>query len=81
MSAALLSLAALEMELGLCLIFHYRLRLAVYVTVRHMLRTFLPFFFLPEQAFIGSPMSLSLLGQYIFKNGVIVGALLVVYAK
>ena len=75
-NAALLSLAALETGLGLCLIFHCRLRLAVYVAVGHMLGTFFP-----EQAFIGSPMSLSLLGQYIFKNAVIVGALLVVYAK
>ena len=46
-----------------------------------MLGTFLPFLFFPDQAFTGSPISMSLLGQYIFKNGVIVGALLVVYAE
>ena len=80
-NAALLSLAALETGLGLCLIFRWRLRLAVYVAVGHMLGTFFPLFFFPEQAFTGSPLSLSLLGQYIFKNAVIVGALLVVYAK
>lgn len=79
--AALLSLAVLETGLGLCLIFHCRLRLIVYVAVGHMLGTFLPLFFFPEQAFTGFPLSPSLLGQYIFKNAVIVGALLVVYAK
>lgn len=71
----------LETVLGLCLIFHYRLRMAVYLAVGHMLGTFLPFFFFPEQAFTGFPLSLSLVGQYIIKNFIVVGALLVVYAK
>ena len=79
-NAAILSLAVFETGLGLCLIFHYRLRLAVYVAVGHMLGTFLPFFFFPEQAFT-SQLSLSLLGQYIIKNFVVVGALFVLYAK
>lgn len=80
-NAALLSLAMLETGLGLCLIFYYRLRLTVYLAIGHMLGTFLPFFFFPEQALTGTQFSLSLVGQYIIKNFVVVGALLVVFAK
>ena len=80
-SPALLTLAIFETGLGLCLLFNYRLRLAIYLAVVHMLGTFLPFFFFPEQAFAGHPLSLSLLGQYIIKNFVVVGAFLVLYTK
>ena len=80
-STALLSLAALEAGLGLCLLFNYRLRLVIYLAVGHMLGTFLPLYLFPEQAFAGHPLSLSLLGQYIIKNFVVIGAFLVLYAK
>ena len=43
--------------------------------------TFLPIFLFPEQVFTTSPLSLSLVGQYILKNLVIIGALFVLYAK
>ena len=78
---ALLSLAAFEVGLGLCLLFNYRLRLAVYLAIGHMLGTFLPFFFFPDQAFAGHPLSLSLPGQYIIKNLVLLAAFLVLYSK
>lgn len=41
-----------------------------------MLGAFLAFFLVPEQAFTGLPLSMSLRGQYIFKNAVIIGAFL-----
>ena len=78
---ALLSLAIMETLLGLCLLFGYRLKWIVYLAVGHMMGTFLPIFFFPEQVFTTSPPSLSLVGQYILKNLVIIGALFVLYAK
>ena len=78
---ALLSLAIMETLLGLCLLFGYRLKWVVYLAVGHMMGTFLPIFFFPEQVFTTSPLSLTLVGQYILKNIVIIGALFVLYAK
>ena len=80
-SPALLSLAAFETGIGLCLLFNCRLRLAIYVAIGHMLGTFLPLFLFPEQAFAGHPLSLSLVGQYIIKNFVVTGAFFVLYSK
>ncbi|MHA6248978.1 hypothetical protein ACXYMU_13635 [Pontibacter sp. CAU 1760] len=79
--AALLALATFETALGFCLTFRYRLRLAVYLAAGHMLSTFLPLLFFPDETFTGFPVSLSLVGQYIFKNFVLLSALLVVYAR
>ena len=78
---ALFSLAIMETLLGLCLLFGYRLKWIVYLAVGHMMGTFLPIFLFPEQVFTTSPLSLSLVGQYILKNLVIIGALFVLYAK
>ncbi len=80
-SPALMALAALETGVGLCLLFNYRFRLAVYSAFGHILCTFLPFFFFPEQVFDGGALSLSLVGQYILKNFVLIGALFVLYAQ
>lgn len=80
-NSALLSLAVFETVLGLSVIFNYRLRLIIYLTIGHMLGTFLPLIFFPEQVFTTFPLSLSLVGQYIIKNFIIVGALLVLYSK
>jgi uncharacterized membrane protein YphA (DoxX/SURF4 family) len=80
-SPALLSLALIETLIGLCLIFHYRLKWIIGLAVGHMLGTFLPLFFFPEQAFTTTPISFSLVGQYIIKNLVIVSALFVLYLR
>ena len=80
-SPALLSLAVIETGIGLCLLFHYRLRLTIYLAIGHMFGTFLPFFFFPEQTFAESLYSLNLVGQYIIKNLVFVGGLFVLYTK
>lgn len=78
---AIIMLAVLETLLGFCLLFPYRLKGIVYLAVGHMMGTFLPIFFFPEQVFTISPLSLSLVGQYIIKNLVIISALFVLYAK
>lgn len=78
---ALITLAIMETLLGLCLLFGFRLKLITFLAIGHMMGTFMPMFFFPEQVFTSAPLSLSLVGQYILKNLVIVGALFVLYAK
>lgn len=78
---AQITLALMETTLGLCLLIGCRLRWTVYAATGHMIGTFLPIFFFPEVVFTGNPLSLSLEGQYILKNFIIVGAFFVLYAK
>ena len=78
---AQIMLATMETVLGLCLVFGFRLRWTVYAAIGHMMGTFLPVFFFPKVVFSSAPISLSLEGQYILKNLIIVGALFVLYAK
>jgi uncharacterized membrane protein YphA (DoxX/SURF4 family) len=78
---ALFSLAIMETLIGLCFIFRYHLKWVICLAVGHMLGTFLPLFFFPEQAFTAAPISFSLVGQYIIKNLVIVSALFVLYLR
>lgn len=78
---AQITLAIMETALGLSLVFGFRLRWTVYAAIGHMMGTFLPLFFFPEVVFSSAPLSLSLEGQYILKNLIIVGALFVLYAK
>jgi uncharacterized membrane protein YphA (DoxX/SURF4 family) len=78
---AQITLAIMETVLGLCLVSGWRLRWTVYAAIAHMMGTFLPVFFFPEVVFTSAPTSLSLEGQYILKNFIIVGAFFVLYAK
>lgn len=80
-SSSLLLLAVVETVVGLCILFNYKLRLAIYLALGHMIGTFLPLYLFPEQAFSDFPVSISLMGQYIIKNLVIVSALLVLFSK
>ncbi|MFT5165180.1 MAG: putative membrane protein YkgB [Saprospiraceae bacterium] len=72
-------LALLEVSIGICLITRIYLKVAVTIAIIHLTMTFTPFLLFPEQAFQGSLISPSLLGQYIFKNIIIISALLVIY--
>jgi uncharacterized membrane protein YphA (DoxX/SURF4 family) len=78
---AQITLAIMETVLGLCLVLGWRLRWTVYAAIAHMMGTFLPVFFFPEVVFTSAPTSLSLEGQYILKNFIILGAFFVLYAK
>ena len=78
---ALLSLATLEVAIGLCLLSKRFMKLAIAAAVFHMIMTFSPIFLFPEEAFRGSLLQPSLLTQYILKNIIIIFALLVIYPK
>lgn len=65
-----------ETLIGVCLLLG-RTRLALPLLLCHLPGTFLPFVIVPEICFDGGLLGLSLEGQYIVKNLVLVGAALV----
>lgn len=78
-SCCIAALAIFEITIGLLLISGYLPKLAVSFAIAHLLCTFTPFIFFPEMVFNLDVNSLSLLGQYIIKNIVIICALLIIY--
>ena len=76
---SIILLAIMEVGIGLCLIFNLFTRTVIIVTISHLILTFTPFLFFPDLTFQGSYVSPSLLGQYIFKNIIIIMALWAIY--
>lgn len=69
-------LAIMETGIGLFLILNLYRRITVKIGLAHILFTFTPLFLFPEQVFNNSPFELTLLGQYIAKNLIIICALI-----
>lgn len=80
-AAALRLLAFIEMGIATILFCDLKRRWVVGVALWHMGCTFLPMVLLPGETFTEDPISLTLLGQYIVKNLVIVAALIAIYSK
>ncbi len=74
---SLLILAIIETVIGLFLLFNVRHRVVIISAIVHMLCTFTPLFLMSDQCFDKHFYDLSLLGQYIIKNLVILSALIV----
>jgi len=74
----LYTLAVLELLIGMGLFSGKKINFVINITLAHMIFTFLPFLLFPNQSFGEVPMSLTLLGQYILKNLVIICALLMI---
>jgi uncharacterized membrane protein YkgB len=75
-------LGTVEIVVGICLIFGALLRLALFAFVAQMLGTFLVFVILPDVAFRdGNPMLLTVEGEFVVKNLVLLSAGLVVGAN
>ena len=72
-------LALWETLLGVMFITNCCRRIAVWGALLHMVGTFTPLIFFPEASFTINLLSFTLLGQYIVKNLIIVGALWVLY--
>ena len=70
-----------EMLIGICLLFPPLIRIGLGLLALQMPGTFLPLVLLPEVCFINIPFDLTLEGQYIVKNLVLIGAGLVVGSK
>lgn len=73
---ALTLLAIIETGIGLFLIMNWRKGATLTVAIFHMLLTFSPLFIFPNLIFGKGELVLTLVGQYIFKNLIILSALL-----
>ena len=78
---SIILLAIWETLIGVLLLFSIWYRLALNIAVVHILFTFSPFLFFPDILWTDAPFGLTLLGQYIVKNVIILGALLVLLWK
>lgn len=67
-----------EMLIGICLLYRPLFRIGILLLFLQMPGTFLPLVLLPEVTFVTFPYALTVEGQYIVKNLVIIGAALVV---
>jgi uncharacterized membrane protein YkgB len=74
-------LAVWESILGIFLIMGKMNKAILVITLVHMSCTFMPFVFMPEQSFNSKFFFLTLVGQYIMKNVIIIFAMMVLYEK
>ncbi len=75
---SLLLLAIWETAIGVLLLAGVYSRWVIRIVLVHMICTFTPLFLLPALSFTAAPFSLTLVGQYIIKNIVIISALFVI---
>ena len=67
-----------EVAIGICLLYQPFIRMGILLMMPQMIGTFLPLILLPNVVYDGSFFALTLEGQYIVKNLVLIGAALVV---
>ncbi|CAB4571985.1 unannotated protein [freshwater metagenome] len=70
-----------EIAIGLAFLFTPLTRVAIFLLALQMPGTFLPLVLLPEVCFTIFPVALTIEGQYIVKNLVIIGAALVIGSR
>lgn len=75
---SLILLAIWETCIGILMVSGLFLKLVTRMVLLHMICTFTPLFLLPGVAFTSAPLALTLIGQYIIKNIVIISALFVI---
>ena len=75
----IITLASWECIIGLLLMIGKWIKPALVLLFLHMICTFTPFIFFPNQIFNVAPYGLSLTGQYIVKNIIIIAAGLVLW--
>jgi len=69
------------MIIGICLLYTPLIRIGLFLLALQMPGTFLPLVLRPEICFLDFPFNLTLEGQYIIKNLVLIGAAMVVGSK
>lgn len=67
-----------EVVIGVCFLYRPLIRVGIALLAPQMLGTFLPLILLPDVTFQEFPIILTLEGQYIIKNLIIIGAAMVV---
>lgn len=75
---SLLLLAIWETIIGILMVSGLYSKLVIRMILLHMIFTFTPLFLLPGISFTSAPPALTLIGQYIIKNIVIICALFVI---
>jgi uncharacterized membrane protein YkgB len=80
-SASIILLAIWESLIGILMLANIYRKATVSIALIHMAFTFTPLILFPEMCFNESAFSFTLLGQYIFKNVIIIAALLTLYNK
>lgn len=70
-----------EMLIGGLFVFKRTNKAAVILFLIKIPGTFLPLFFATNQAFVQAPFEPTLVGQYIFKNLILIPAALLIYSK
>ncbi len=78
---SIILLAIWETIIGVLLILNIYRKPVIILAIIHLVFTFTPFLFFPNLSFNNSPLVFTLLGQYIFKNIIIIGALLTLYKQ
>jgi len=78
-AVSIILLAIWETVLGVMLLLNIYRRKVILCALAHIAFTFTPLFLFPDQSFTDAPFSFTLLGQYIFKNVIIIGALVALY--
>ena len=78
---SIILLAIWETVIGVFLILNIYRKPVIILALVHLVCTFSPLLFFPNQSFNHSPLVFTLLGQYIFKNVVLIGALLTLYKQ
>jgi len=76
---SIILLATLETSIGLLLIMNIYRKKVLIIAFVHIILTFVPLFIFTEDSFMVLPFSFTLLGQYIFKNIIIIGAIITLY--
>ena len=77
-SVSIILLAIWETVIGVLFTLNLVRRPIIYLALVHMLFTFTPLMFFPKESF-NLPFVFTLLGQYIFKNLIIIAALIILY--
>jgi uncharacterized membrane protein YkgB len=67
-----------EVAIGICLLVKPLIRIGIFLMMLQMAGTFLPLILLPEIVYVKFPYALTLEGQYIVKNIVLISAALVI---
>lgn len=80
-AVSIILLALWETVIGILLITTFWRKTALLLALLHIMLTFTPFLFFPELVFTKIPFGLTLLGQYIIKNFIILGVLIALLKK
>lgn len=78
-STSIILLAIWESLIGVLLMLNLYSQIAIIIALVHLVFTFLPFLVFPSECFKVAPFQLTLLGQYILKNIILISALLTLY--